>query len=264
MTVFGDLDVSAIRDLPPGRQPIETQLVRPPDEPEAWRRVRAELAAGRQAYVVYPLVERTEALPLKAAAEEVERLRQGPLAGHAVELLHGQMPRDRKEAVMASFAAGEAQALAATTVIEVGIDVPNATVMVVHHADRFGLSQLHQLRGRVGRGPHRSLCLLLADVHNDAALERLSVLCRSNDGFEIAEEDLRLRGPGEVVGSRQHGILELSVADLSRDLDLLEMSRDDAAAVVAADPTLSLPAHRALRRSLVERFGDSMALVDVA
>ena len=178
--------------------------------------------------------------------------------------MHGQMPREQKEEVMARFAAGQTDALAATTVVEVGIDVPNATVMVVHHAERFGLSQLHQLRGRVGRGAHRSLCLLLAEAEGETALERPSILCRTTDGFAIAEEDLRLRGPGEVVGRRQHGIPEFRVADLSRDFDLLEMSRSDAGAIIAEDADLSEPRHRVLRRMLVERFGDSIALVDVA
>ncbi len=264
MTVFGDLDVSSIRDMPPGRRPVETRLVRPAETAQAWERVREELRSGRQAFVVYPLVEQTESLPLKAAVDEVEQLRRGPLAGFRVELLHGQMPRDRKEAVMARFAAGEIDALAATTVVEVGIDVPNATVMAVHHAERFGLSQLHQLRGRVGRGAHRSVCLLLADAENETALERLSILCRTTDGFQIAEEDLRLRGPGEVVGQRQHGMPEFQVADLARDVDLLETSRADAAAIIAEDANLSAPRHRALGRMLVERFGDSIALVDVA
>ena len=264
MTVFGDLDISTIRDAPPGRQPVETRMIRPAELATAWEPVREALRAGRQAFVVYPLVERTESLPLKAAADEVEQLRQGPLAGFRVELLHGQMPREQKEEVMARFAAGRIDALAATTVVEVGIDVPNATVMVVHHADRFGLSQLHQLRGRVGRGAHRSLCLLLADTEGETALERLSILCRTTDGFAIAEEDLRLRGPGEVIGRRQHGLPEFRVADLSRDVDLLEMSRADAAAIIAEDADLSEPRHRVLRRLLAERFGDSIALVDVA
>ncbi|MCK4659104.1 MAG: ATP-dependent DNA helicase RecG [Phycisphaerae bacterium] len=264
MTVFGDLDVSTIYDLPPGRQPVETRLIRSAESSQAWERVRRELRAGRQAFVVYPLVERVESLPLKAAAEEVEVLRRDRLAGFEVELLHGQMPREQKESVMARFTAGEVQALAATTVVEVGIDVPNATVMVVHHAERFGLSQLHQLRGRVGRGAHPSLCLLLSDADNETALARLSVLCRTTDGFVIAEEDLRLRGPGEVVGQRQHGMVEFTVADLARDMDLLEMSRADATALIAEDESLSAPKHRILRIMLVERFGDSIALVDVA
>ncbi len=264
MTVFGDLDISTIRDQPPGRRPVETHLVRPAEVSQAWGRVREELRAGRQAYIVYPLVERTDSLPLKAAADEVEQLRHERLAGFRVELLHGQMRHERKDAVMARFAAGAIDALAATTVIEVGIDVPNATVMVVHHAERFGLSQLHQLRGRVGRGPQRGLCLLLSDAEDQTVLERAAILCRTHDGFIIAEEDLRLRGPGEVVGPRQHGIPEFKVADLARDLDLLEMSRTDAAAIIAADGNLSSPAHRGLRRMLVERFGEALALVDVA
>ncbi|MCP4594538.1 MAG: ATP-dependent DNA helicase RecG, partial [bacterium] len=249
MTVFGDLDVSSIREAPPGRQPIETFWVGPGEAAGAWARVQAELRAGRQAFVVYPLVEQSETLPLKAAAEEVGRLRDGPLADFSVELLHGQMRREEKEAVMNRFAAGEIQALAATTVVEVGIDVPNATVMVVHHADRFGLSQLHQLRGRVGRGTHPSLCLLLTeDRGSDISAQRLSTLCQTTDGFAIAEEDLRLRGPGEIVGRRQHGLPTLRVADLVRDLDLLELTRADAAALIAEDPRLGSPHHQPLRR----------------
>ena len=264
MTIFGDSDVSTIRDLPPGRGPVETRCVKPPEQSKAWERVREELGSGRQAFVVFPLVERTAALPLKSAVDEVEQLRAGALSGFSVELLHGQMPREQKEAVMARFVAGETQALAATTVIEVGIDVPNATVMMIHHAERFGLSQLHQLRGRVGRGEHPSVCLLLTDTESETALERLSILCRTSDGFVIAEEDLRLRGPGEVVGQRQHGIVEFKVADLARDADTLEFSRADAAAIVAADSGLTKPVHRGLRLALLERFGDSLELVDVA
>ena len=263
MTVFGDLDVSNIRDVPPGRHPVETRLIKPEEESTAWERVREESRAGRQAFVVYPLIERTESLPLQGAADEIERLRRGRLAGFTVELLHGRMPSEEKDAVMARFAAGRTQVLVATTVIEVGIDVPNATVILVHHADRFGLSQLHQLRGRVGRGPHRSLCFLLADTQNETALERLAILCRCNDGFAIAEEDLRLRGPGDIVGHRQHGMPKFKVADLTRDLDLLELSRADARTLIAEDATLTKPCHRALRRALMDRFGDAIPLVDV-
>ena len=264
MSVFGDLDVSTIRELPPGRQPVETRVIGPREMAQAWEQVRQELRAGRQAYLVYPLVERTDGLPLKAAAEELEQVRQGPLAGFRVELLHGQMRGDAKEAVMARFAAGEIDALAATTVVEVGLDVPNATVMVIHHAERFGLSQLHQLRGRIARGRQPGHCLLCTEADPAEGLERLAILCRTRDGFEIAEEDLRLRGPGEVVGRRQHGLPEFMVADLARDLELLEWSRQDAAALVTADPTLTAPAHRVLRRMLLNRFGDALAWVDVA
>lgn len=264
MTVFGDLDVSTVHDMPPGRQPVRTQCVTPPELTPAWERVRKELRSGRQAFVVFPLVEQSAALPLKAAADELEHLRRGALSDFTVELLHGQMRREQKEAVMARFVAGETQALATTTVVEVGLDVPNATVMLVHHAERFGLSQLHQLRGRVGRGTHPSLCLLLTDTESETALERLSILCSTSDGFAVAEEDLRLRGPGEVVGQRQHGIPEFKVADLSRDTDTLETSRADAMAIIAADADLSRAHHRGLRSALLERFGDSMALVDVA
>jgi len=263
MTVFGDLDVSIIDKLPPGRQPIHTRLVGPSDEAEAWLDVRRRIAAGEQAYIVYPLVEESDSLDLKAATAELDRVRRDLLPGARVGLLHGRMKKNDKQKVMDDFAAHRLDALVATTVIEVGVDVPNATVMVVEHAERYGLSALHQLRGRVGRGCKPSVCLLMSDSGGSTARQRLEVLCATNDGFRIAEEDLRIRGPGELLGTRQHGYPELRVASLVDDVELLMQARDDAAALLAEDPRLNASAHAGLRAELRRRFRDKVAFIDV-
>ena len=263
MTFFGDLDVSTIQDSPPGRGPVRTRLVRAHEMEAAWTFVRQRIGRGEQAFVVYPLVEESDALPLKAAGAQVERLRRGSLAGCRLELLHGKMKSSEKDAVMQRFRDGRIDVLVATTVVEVGIDVPNATVMVIEHADRYGLSQLHQLRGRIGRGVRESYCFLRSDSDNEKAAARLDILCRTRDGFRIAEEDLRLRGPGEVVGTRQHGVPTFKVANLVEDVDLLQAARDDAAAIIRRDARLSAPEHRNLRGVLVKRFADTMPLIDV-
>ena len=229
LTAYGDLDVSVIRDRPPGRTPVDTRI-----EPESRRGavhalVERELRLGRQAYVVYPLVDESDKLDLKAAAVMVDTLaRRFP--GRAVELLHGRMKSDEREAVMARFAGGGVDVLAATTVIEVGVDVPGASIMVVEHAERFGLAQLHQLRGRVGRGPGRAWCrLLYQEPLSDAGRARLEAVAGTTDGFKLAEHDLRLRGPGEVLGTRQSGLPTLRLANLVRDQDLMDVARDEAA-----------------------------------
>ncbi|MDP9072286.1 MAG: ATP-dependent DNA helicase RecG [Actinomycetota bacterium] len=249
MLVYGDLDLTVLDELPPGRTPVATVWSRGPvEEEEAWRRVREEVAAGRQAYVVCPLVEESERTQARSATEELARLQGEVLAGLRLGLLHGQMPARQKEAVMASFRSGEVEVLVATTVVEVGVDVPNATVMVVEDADRFGMAQLHQLRGRVGRGGAASWCFLLAAGATPESEERLAALVRSTDGFELAEVDLELRGEGTILGTRQKGRSDLKLASLRRDKDLVAHARRVAFDIVDADPNLG--AHRELADEL--------------
>lgn len=263
MTIFGDLDVSIIDALPPGRKPIRTRCVRRDLAEHAWAFVRERLAAGEQAFVVYPLIEESEAMSLAAVTTDVDHLRRKVFPDHHVGLLHGRMKSEEKDAIMRQFAAGRINVLAATTVVEVGIDVPNATVMVIRNAERFGLPQLHQLRGRIGRGDRPGHCLLMAEDPGQAAQSRLNVLTRTTDGFRIAEEDLLLRGPGDLLGGqRQHGF-DLKVANLISDVDLVIQARSDAAALVASDPNLIDPKHAALRAELVRALHGRFELIDV-
>ena len=263
MTIFGDLDVSTIEGVLPGRQPVDTRLVTPEHTNKAWEFVRHRLSAGEQAFVIYPLVEESENLPLKAATVEVDRLQQGPLQGCRLGLLHGRMKPAEKNRVMEQFRAGKLHALISTTVVEVGVDVPNATLMVIEHAERYGLSQLHQLRGRIGRGSKKSYCLLLTEQAGAVSRERLSILCATNDGFRIAEEDLRLRGPGELLGTRQHGIPEFKAADLATDFELLEQARDDAADLIRQDPHLRQREHQTLHTALLRQYGPMLKLASI-
>jgi ATP-dependent DNA helicase RecG len=221
LTAFGDLDTTALRQLPAGRQPVETRLVEEDERGDAYEFLRDELRAGRQAYVVCPLVSESEKLQGKAAEVEAERLAGAELAEFRLGVLHGQMPTQRKAEVMEAFTAGGLDVLVATTVIEVGIDVANATVMLIEGAERYGVSQLHQLRGRVGRGEHRSHCLLFADAPGEMARRRLRAVVAENDGFRLAEVDLSLRGEGEVLGTRQHGLPRFALADLPDDTPTL-------------------------------------------
>ncbi len=264
MTVYGDLDLSVIDELPPGRQPILTRVARERDLPAVHQFLREQVAQGRQAYLVYPLVEESEAVDLKAATTMAEHFAREVFPDLRVGLVHGRMRAEEKEAVMAAFAAGAVHVLVSTTVIEVGVDVPNATVMVVEHAERFGLAQLHQLRGRVGRGEHRSYCVLVAgsQVSHDA-WERLRILARTQDGFEIAEEDLKIRGPGDFLGTRQSGFPDFRVGNLLRDGPLLQRARDLAAAVLQEDRTLSSKANAALRAALLDRWAGRLELAQV-
>jgi ATP-dependent DNA helicase RecG len=253
---FGALDVTTLRELPKGRRPIETHVAGGERErARAYERIREELRAGRQAFVVCPLVEESEALQARAATAEYERLKASELAGFEVVLLHGQMrPREKAEA-MERFAAGGADVLVATTVIEVGIDVPNATVMLVEDADRYGISQLHQLRGRVGRGAHSSLCLLFGPRES----ARLAALARETDGFRLAEIDLDLRGEGELTGTRQSGLARFRFARLPEDADVLERAHARAAALLAQDPALAAPEHALLADALAHAFAEPVA-----
>ncbi len=263
LTVFGDLDISVIDELPPGRQPIATHWVRAREVTRMYEAVRAELKQGRQAYVVCPLVEESANLDLKSATEECQRLQADVYPEFKVDLLHGRMSAEEKQQVMQRFRSGETQVLVSTIVIEVGIDVANATIMIIEHAERFGLAQLHQLRGRIGRGSHESVCYLVANPTNEFAGKRIEIMTRTNDGFRIAEEDLRLRGPGEFFGTRQHGLPELRIGSLIDDYDLLQLARQEATEIVRSDPELSQPEHTAIARALVERYGRTMELIEV-
>ena len=260
MTVYGDLDVSVIAALPPGRRPIRTLRWPEGERRKAYRMVRDEVAAGRQAYIVFPLVEESETLDVQAVMQAAERLGREDLAGLRMAVLHGRMKSAEKEQTMAAYKRGEVQVLVASTVVEVGVDVPNATVMVIEHADRFGLAQLHQLRGRVGRGVHPSVCVLLSSSRAETARRRLEAMVRSSDGFVIAEDDLRIRGPGEFFGTRQWGLPEFKAGNLIRDASLLDEARQEAFSLVQADPQLRLPQHRALRATMVRKWKDKLSL----
>jgi ATP-dependent DNA helicase RecG len=252
LTVYADLDTTVLRELPSGRKPVQTHVAGSERERErAYERIREELRAGRQAFVVCPLVEESEALAARAATAEFERLNRTEFADFAVVLLHGQMRPRAKQEAMAAFAEGRADVLVATSVIEVGIDVPNATVMLVENAERYGISQLHQLRGRVGRGEHASVCVLFGP--RDSA--RLRALAQHHDGFRLAEIDLELRGEGEIIGTRQHGLAEFRVARLPEDADLLDRARGYARTVLEADPELVAPDHALLAEALRAAYG---------
>ena len=264
LSLYGDLDVSILDEMPPGRMPIKTYVRPGARRPQIYAWAADRVREGRQAYVVCPLIEESDKLQVEAATGLAERLRTGPLAGLRVEVLHGRMKVDERDKIMHALRAGAIDVLVATTVIEVGIDVPNATVMVIEDADRFGLSQLHQLRGRVGRGRHASYCVLVGDPKTEDGGFRLEAMKLTTDGFEIAQRDLELRGIGELLGEagrealRQHGVRgDLKIADLVRDREWLERARTDAAAILVKDPALRQPAHRTVAEALRARFGQA-------
>jgi len=264
LTLYGDLALSVIDELPPGRTPVRARIVAEGGRDRAYSRIAGELAAGRQAYIVYPLVEETEKSDMLAATEAAERLADEVFSDYRVGLLHGRMKPEEKETVMAAFKAGEIQVLVATTVIEVGIDVPNATVMMIEHAERFGLAQLHQLRGRVGRGSAQSLCLLVRSGRcSEEGRKRLEVMAETSDGFRIAEADLEIRGPGEFLGTRQAGIPDFRVANLLRDGRVLEEAREDAFSLAGRSDFLDDPTYTSLRQELVKRWGTRLELANV-
>ncbi|MDH3424976.1 MAG: helicase-related protein, partial [Gemmatimonadota bacterium] len=263
MALYGDLDLSVLDELPPGRMPVKTVLRAPTQRDEIYDFVAQEVAKGRQAYIVYPLVAESEKIDLLAASDEFERLRAEVFPELRVGLVHGQLSSAEKDAAMRGFLAGDVDVLVATTVIEVGIDVANATVMVIEHAERFGLSQLHQLRGRVGRGADESHCVLISEP-SDGADERLKVLRDTSDGFEVARADLRIRGQGDLFGSLQHGRDPvLRFADLMRDEDLLALAQREARGVIAADPDLEAPEHERIRVQLHGRYRDRLEMYAV-
>lgn len=251
LTLYGDLDLSVIDELPPGRQVVKTKWLKPEQRNSAYAFIRRQVAAGQQAFIICPLVEESEAIQARAATAEYERLSEEVFPEFKLGLLHGRMSADDKDGVMRRFRSGELNILVATPVVEVGIDVPNATVMLVESADRFGLSQLHQFRGRVGRGEEQSYCMLLAQDPSEIGQERLDIIERTQDGFQLAEEDLKLRGPGEFFGTRQSGLPDLRMAKLS-DVPLLELARSEALKLFEIDPGLEKTEHSLLAKELAK------------
>jgi ATP-dependent DNA helicase RecG len=264
MTLFGDLDVTTLREMPPGRQEVRTYIVEPAEQARWWNFVRDKLRAGRQAYVVAPLVDESQTVAAASVAEAFERLTNGELAAFRVGIIHGRMTAAEKEQAMADFRSGHTHVLVSTSVIEVGVDVPNACVMVIDSPERFGLAQLHQLRGRVGRGTFAGFCgVLMSDEVSEPARERLSAFAATSDGFELAEMDFQLRGPGDLFGTQQHGLPPLRIADLRRDQEILDEARHEAQKLFAADPGLKHPEHQRLRRQMLVRYGNALELSDV-
>jgi ATP-dependent DNA helicase RecG len=265
MTLFGDLDVSTIRDAPPGRQPVKTYLADDALRDRWWEFVRKKLREGRQAYVIVPRVEGGDGGDdeLASVSAVYESLANGSLAAFRLGLLHGRLSNEEKEAAMAAFAAGRTQVLVATTVVEVGVDVPNAVLMTIESGERFGLSQLHQLRGRIVRGSHPGFCTVFAKPQTDESRKRLEAFVESTDGFKLAEIDFALRGPGDLLGTKQHGLPPFKIADLVRDADMVEEARRDAQVLLANDPGLANPEHDRLRRQMLKRYGQVLDLGDV-
>ncbi len=282
LTLFGDLDVSTITGLPPGRTPITTRLVKPDQADRVYTHLAQRVARGEQAYVVVPAIDGDEtaslldqdkptatrgnaANQLKSVRAHARWLADKYLPDHRVSAIHGKLKPQTRDSIMQKFRAGQTHVLVATTVIEVGVDVPNATMMVVEHAERFGLAQLHQLRGRIGRGTEgqRSVCVFIADATTEDATQRLEAIANTADGFKIAERDLAIRGMGDFFGTRQHGMPPLRVARIPDDMKLLKRTRDDAQGVIDDDPTLSKPGHTLLRKLLIQQYGDALGLIDV-
>jgi len=253
LIIYGDLDISAITQLPKGRSPVETYAVTGKLRSRAFGFVRKKLDEGRQAYVVCPMIEDSES-DLFAVKSYAEDAANGNLKGYSTALLHGRMSAAEKDRTMKKFREGEIQVLICTTVVEVGVDVPNAAVMVIENAERFGLSQLHQLRGRVGRGQHESSCILITDNTSDECVKRMKIMSSTTDGFKISEEDLKMRGPGDFFGSAQHGLPPLKIADIACNMELMNMAQNCARELLSADPTLSKPEHRALKMDVLRLF----------
>lgn len=254
LTVYGDLDVSIIDELPPGRKPVKTHWKQVTERRKVYAGVRSLIEQGRQAYVVCPLIEESEKLQVQAATELAEHLQSEIFPDLKIGLLHGGMKSDEKDTVMSAFRAGQIHILVSTTVIEVGVDVRNATVMVIEDAHRFGLAQLHQLRGRVGRGDEQSYCVMICEGNNQDSITRMTTMASTNDGFVIAEEDLKLRGPGEFYGTKQSGMPELTIADIFRDIPILEIARKEAFAIIEKDPGLSNESFAGLRKDLLKKY----------
>lgn len=253
LMIYGDLDLSILDELPPGRQKIETYAIDSAKRPRAFRFLQQHIADGQQCYIICPMIDESDS-DMASVTQYAEKLRTEWMPHCRIGLLHGRMKAKEKEAVMGDFAAGRIDVLVSTTVVEVGVDVPNATVMLIENAERYGLSQLHQLRGRVGRGTQQSTCILVSDAQNEEALTRLSVMCRTSNGFEIADEDLKLRGPGDFFGSRQHGLPDMKIADMAQDMETLKQAQEAARGILAQDFTLEKPEHRGLRAEINQLF----------
>ncbi|OGH98510.1 MAG: ATP-dependent DNA helicase RecG [Candidatus Melainabacteria bacterium GWF2_32_7] len=258
LTMHGDFDITIINELPPGRKPIKTALISPKDRKKAHTLIRKEIEKGHQAYIVFPLIEESETLSAKAATKEAEKLQKTVFPDLNIGLVHGKLPPAEKDKVMEEFRAGKYHILVSTTVIEVGVDVPNATVMIIENAERFGLSQLHQLRGRVGRSQEQSYCVLVGDTNSQETRERLEVMVQTNNGFVIAEKDLQIRGPGEFIGTRQSGLPDLILADLVKDAEILELARETAFAFVAKDEITNYPL---LNKIMNQKIDEGLELI---
>lgn len=264
MVYYGDLDVSVIDELPKNRIPIKTALRKEDDKDKIYRFAKDEIKKGRQLYIIYPLIEESEKLDLKSAEENYKYLKDNVFNEFNIGMIHGRMLWYEKDEVMEDFKNGKINILVSTTVIEVGIDIPNATVMIIEEAQRFGLSQLHQLRGRVGRGTDQSFCILVGKNLDETSLKRLNILCETNDGFKIAETDMEIRGPGEFFGIRQSGILNFPCTDLSKDKDLLEKAKDIAFRIIEDDMQLRKPEHKIIRDNFLKNYKDSVYLMEIA
>jgi ATP-dependent DNA helicase RecG len=260
LTMYGDLDVSTIRELPPGRKPIKTLKL---NEQEAYRFIKDEISRGHQAFMVYPLIEESPKFTLKAAKKMAQDLQEKVFPDFRVGLLHGRLKIKDKEQIMKDFIEKNIDLLVATTVVEVGIDIANATVIMIEHAERFGLATLHQLRGRVGRSSAQSYCLLSADDKSEDARSRIRAMLETTDGFKIAEEDLKIRGPGEFFGVRQHGLPEFKVADLIRDFAMLARTREISFRLVQEDPQLTSVEHRPLAAEIKKHFARGINLIHI-
>ena len=264
LTVFGDLDVTTIRGLPPGRKPVRTSVIHLQDRTEAYERLRARIDEGGQGYVVAPVIDSGDATGLQDLETTFRRLEKSELASKRLAMVHGRLKRDERARIMEEFRAGRIDALIATTVIEVGVDIPNASIMVVEHAERFGLAQLHQLRGRVGRGNQSAECLLIADPETPDAKARMAAICEISDGFALAERDMEIRGPGEILGARQSGTLPFRAARIPDDFQLLELARRDAKEWLHRSPRLANPEDRLLKSRLLKAHAQSLGIADVA
>ncbi len=264
LTIYGDLDISIIDELPRGRKDVITLIRNENEKNEVFNFIREEINKGRQVYIVYPIIEESEKVDLKSAEENYKILKEKIFPALNVQMMHGRIPDDVKDKIMSEFKEGKINILVSTTVVEVGIDVPNASIMVIEDAQRFGLSQLHQLRGRVGRGAEQSYCIIIAKEPYDITSRRLEIMCKTNDGFKIAEADMEIRGPGEFFGVRQSGELNLRVADLIKDKDLLFKARDIAFKIIEKDPQLRNPQHINIRNYFINNYKDSLNLMKIA